>query len=94
MYMKFQPTPTSTSATQKCATSTPFSATATQATFSAAPTRMMLSTPKRLISDPATSEGANMPITCEDTTNAASPKGWPQIPMAIGVAVISRFITP
>ncbi len=35
--MKFQPTPSSTSASQKCTTSTPASAIATQTTFSATP---------------------------------------------------------
>ena len=39
-------------------------------------------------------DGANMPMTCDEITIAAALYGWPQTPIASGVAVISRFITP
>ena len=52
------------------------------------------STPKRLISLPVKNEGANMPTMCDEMTNAASPKGWPQACIAIGVEVMRKFMTP
>ena len=38
------------------------------------PARMMLSTPKRLMSDPVKNEGPYIPIMCHCSTNAASLK--------------------
>ena len=46
------------------------------------------------MSAPVTNDGANMPTTCEEMTNAASPYGWPQTCIAIGVEVMRKFITP
>ena len=41
--------------------------------LSSAPQSSTGSTPMRLISGPVTNDGANMPTTCEEMTNAASP---------------------
>ncbi len=59
-----------------------------------APVSITCSTPKRLMSGPVKNEGANMPTTCEEITRAASPYGWPQTCIAIGVEVMRKFITP
>ena len=72
----------------------PLSATATQTAISATPARITLSTPKRLISEPVKKPGAYMPTTCHSITSAAAPNGWLQKSIAIGVAVISRFMRP
>ena len=92
--MKFQPTPSTTSATQKCQIAMPDTATATQTAINSAPATMTLSAPKRLISEPVKKPGAYMPTTCHSMTNAAALKGCPQKPIANGVAVISRFMIP
>ena len=39
----------------------------------ARPASMTGSTPKRLISGPVKNDGANMPMMCDEITNAASP---------------------
>ena len=62
--------------------------------FRTSPTPMIGSAPKRLIRWPVKNPGANMPITCHSSTSAASEKGSRHCCMAIGVAAISRFITP
>ena len=94
VYMKFQPTPTRTSATRKCATVSPASATATQPAISATPATMIVSTPKRLIRSPVTNPGAYMPTTCHWITIAACAYGCEQKLIASGVATISRFMRP
>ncbi len=94
VYMKFHPTPSSASAIRKWVTVMPFNATATHEATSAMPARITLSTPKRRISEPVTNPGAYMPTTCHWITSAAAPKGWLQKLIAIGVAVISRFMRP
>ena len=93
-YMKFQPTPSSTSDHQKCVTSCPESAMPTQANIIATPAIITFSTPKRWMSEPVKNDGPNIAITCAEITLAAAAYGWPQKPMASGVEVISRFITP
>ena len=65
-----------------------------QPRFSATPTPMIGSAPNRLIRLPVKKPGANMPITCHCSTSAASAKGRLHCCIAIGVAAISRFITP
>ena len=75
VYMKFQPMPTRTSATRKCATVSPASATATQLAINATPATMIVSTPKRLIRSPVTNPGAYMPTTCHWITIAACAYG-------------------
>ena len=92
--MKFQPTPSTISARVKCATVSPWSAIAVQAAISATPARITGSTPKRLISTPVTKPGPYMPTTCHSIANAAAPNGCPQKFIAIGVAVIRRFMSP
>ena len=72
MYRRFHPTPSSTSAHQKFATSTPASATPMHTRFTATPASITLSTPKRLIMLPVTNDGANMPTTCDEMTVAAA----------------------
>jgi hypothetical protein len=91
---KFQPTPSMNSAMPKWCSSTPMSATATQARFSSTPEPMMDSTPKRLMRWPVMKPGANMPITCHSSTSAAASKLKPHTCIASGVAAMSRFITP
>src|SRR3989344_5622829 len=86
-YMKFQPTPTSTSAAQKCMTSTPESAMATQPRLSSTPVKRTVRTPKLLISAPVKNDGANIAMTCHWITNAASLNGCEQDCIASGVAV-------
>ena len=49
----------------------PDKATPTHSVSSATPPSMMLSTPKRRISEPVKNEGANMPIICHSITSAA-----------------------
>ena len=66
----------------------------TQATMKHVPAIMIARTPKRLISPPVKKPGAYMPTTCHSMTNAAAEYGWLQKSMAIGVAVISKFMTP
>ncbi|CFN77239.1 Uncharacterised protein [Bordetella pertussis] len=65
-----------------------------QTRLSAAPQPMMGSTPKRLMRWPVKKPGANIPMTCHSSTNAASANGRPWCCIANGVAAISRFITP
>ena len=60
----------------------------------ATPATITVSMPKRRISEPVTNPGAYMPTTCHSMTIAAAQNGWPQKFIAIGVAVISRFISP
>src|SRR5688572_17037691 len=52
------------------------------------------STPTRLMRGPVTKEGANMPMICDEMTNAASRYGCPHTCIAIGVDVIRKFMTP
>ena len=91
---KFHPIPTSTSANQKCATSTPDSAIATHPTLRTTPVSSMVIRPKRWISFPVTNDGANMLMKCHWMTKAASLNGCWHATMASGVAVMIRFITP
>src|SRR5258706_453632 len=46
------------------------------------------------MSEPVKNDGPNMPMTCQPITVAAAEYGCPQIPMASGVAVIKKLITP
>ena len=43
------------------------------AKLNSAPANMTGSAPTRLMSGPVTNDGANMPMMCEEITNAASP---------------------
>ncbi len=52
------------------------------------------SAPKRLIRAPVKKLGTNMPSTCHSRTSAVFSKGCEHIAIAIGVAAMSRFITP
>ncbi len=70
MYMKFQPTPRSTSAHQKSMTSCPERPTATHASWQATPTAITRTTPKRLMSEPVKKDGANIATTCAAITPA------------------------
>ena len=72
----------------------PLSAMTTQSATRATPARITLSTPKRRISEPVKNPGANIPTTCHSITIATEAKGWRHRSMAIGVAVISRFMRP
>ena len=94
VYMKFQPTPSSTSANVKWAMVLPASAAATHPPTSSTPSRITGSTPKRLIRSPVTKPGAYIPTTCHWITNAAAANGCWQKLIASGVATMSRFITP
>ena len=53
-----------------------------------------LESDKATMDVPAPSAGTIMPTTCHSITHAAALNGWPQKSIAIGVAVISRFIKP
>ena len=64
-----------------------------QAKSSATPAIMTRSTPKRAISEPVTNDGANIATACAAMTLAAAEYGWPQKPIASGVATIRRFMT-
>jgi hypothetical protein len=39
-------------------------------------------------------DGANIATMCDEMTKAASPNGWPQACIAIGVEVMRKFMTP
>ena len=65
-----------------------------QARFSSTPVAMTGSVPKRLIRLPVKKLGTNMPSTCHSSTSAVLANGCEHIAIAIGVAAISRFITP
>ena len=64
MKAKFQPTPSSTSAAQKCATERPETATTAASTIIASPMPVMRVMPKRAIRLPVMKLGPNMPSTC------------------------------
>ena len=94
MNRKFQPTPSVSSAARKCIRSTPDSAISTHTPFSARPTTITGNAPKRWIRLPVKKLGAYMPTTCHPSTSAAEANGCEHCAIAIGVAAISRFITP
>ena len=58
------------------------------------PAPVIRSTPKRAMSEPVKKLGTYIPSTCHWMTQLASPTEKPQSNMAIGVAVITRFIMP
>ena len=62
--------------------------------LSSTPTAITGSAPKRRISEPVKKLGTNMPSTCHSSTSAALANGCAHCAIAIGVAAISRFITP
>jgi len=72
VYMKFHPTPSANSAIVKCISSTPDRATPTQPSISTPPVNTTGSAPKRPVSAPENSPGANMPTTCHSMTKAAA----------------------
>ena len=94
MYKKFQPTPSIASAIRNCIRSTPDSATPMHTAISRTPTPITGRQPNRRISDPVKKLGTNMPSTCHSSTSAALLKGCEHCAIAMGVAAISRFITP
>ena len=55
---------------------------------------MTRTAPKRRIRLPVKKLGTNMPSTCHSRTSAVLANGCEHIAIAIGVAAISRFITP
>ena len=65
-----------------------------QTRLSATPASITLSTPNRRIRLPVKNDGPNIPTTCEEMTVAVALNGCPHTPIASGVAVISRFMTP
>jgi hypothetical protein len=94
MNMKFQPTPSVISPTQKLAKSTPDSAVAIATACSTAPVAITLMTPNRLMMCQVKKLGRNMPTICHWITVAASLKTNPQKVIASGVEVISKFMMP
>jgi hypothetical protein len=72
----------------------PCSATAMHTAVSTTPAASTGSTPMRRISGPVKKLGTYMPSTCTSSTQATAWKGCEQTCIAIGVAAISRFITP
>ena len=84
MYMKFQPTPRSTSAHQKLATSCPDRPTATHTSCAATPAPITCSTPKRLMSEPVTNDGANIATTCAAITVAVANFWWALVLLGVG----------
>ena len=62
--------------------------------MSSAPVVITGSTPKRLIRWPVKKLGTNIASTWASSTRAAALNGCWHCCMAIGVAAISRFITP
>ena len=80
---------------QNCVTPMPDNAVRTHAICSAKPMEIIRISPNRLIRFPVKNAGANMPTPCEAMTKALSSKLRPHSnTMAIGVAVISRFMVP
>src|SRR5262249_35660053 len=71
MYMKFQPRPSITSASQKGARGRPERPTGMHPLLDPTPASITCSTPKRRMSEPVKNDGANIAITCEDITVAA-----------------------
>ena len=71
MKPKFQPIPSRISATKKCPSVTPESATPPAAARMRRPAAITRSTPKRAISAPVKNDGANIASTWPETTSAA-----------------------
>ena len=91
---KFQPTPSRNKAARNWCKSTPESAITMHNTFNTTPIPMIVKVPNRRIKCPVKNPGANMPITCHSSTSAMSENGRLHCCMAMGVAAISKFITP